>query len=111
MGARDERVRDLVHSSRRELAAGRGTRPVCEDLDLPRGTRPVCEDLDLPFFYYKWLIEEATPTCGCAISLFLRLRSPEGTLEGRCARRWSDLGADDQPGDILWVQRLELLEV
>ena len=35
------------------------------------------------------------------ISLFLRLRSPEGTLEVRCARRWSDLGADDQPGDIL----------
>ena len=45
------------------------------------------------------------------ISLFLRVQSPEGTLEVRCACRWSDLGADDQPGDILWVQRLELLEV
>jgi len=33
VGAREERVRDLVHSSRRELAAGRGTRPVCEDLE------------------------------------------------------------------------------
>jgi len=32
VGARDKRVRDLVHSSRRELVAGRGTRPVCEDL-------------------------------------------------------------------------------
>ena len=41
----------------------------------------------------------------------LRLRSLEGTLEVRCGRRWSDLGADDQPGDILWVQRRELLEV
>jgi len=30
---RNVRVRDLVHSSRRELAAGRGTRPVCEDLE------------------------------------------------------------------------------
>jgi len=45
------------------------------------------------------------------ISLFLRLRSPEGTLEVRCARRWSDLGADDQPCDILWVQRLDLFGV